>query len=55
MTYAQKKQAAENFIEAINKERIAQGYKALSAGEEDLVFNAYWAGIEKGCNNDLRF
>lgn len=48
MLYEQIKQAAENFIEAINKERIAQGYKELSAGEDDLVFNAYLAGIKKG-------
>jgi hypothetical protein len=36
--------SANSYIEAQNKERAAQGFKAMTAGEEDLVFNAFFDG-----------
>lgn len=44
MTFEEKKQLATLYIEAENKERASQGMRALTDGEEDMIFNAYISG-----------
>lgn len=41
---ANTKKAAVEYIEQQNKERMSQGYKAMTPGEEDMVFNAFFDG-----------
>ncbi len=42
--------AANSYIEQQNKERAAQGFNAMTAGEEDLVFNAFLEGWKRATN-----
>lgn len=48
---ANMKKAAIEYIEQQNKERAAQGYKAMTAGEEDMVYNAFLMGYREAAHD----
>lgn len=47
---ANTEKAAIEYIEQQNKERMSQGYKAMTPGEEDMVYNAFLMGYREAAH-----